>query len=217
MTVRVAVIEDDIDISARICRYVEIACPGAFIEQYRDKQSAIEASRRRVPYNLVTLDIRLGDQEDAGMTILLEFFAAQRVPILAITGEAQFIPALRAQCARVLRKPVLEEDVVDAVRDLLKPASFLGREPHGKGRLTWKGNVLGLTPSETRLVELLSQRTGVTIAYSELKRLLGIAATETLHTHRSTATRKFRAWDAQFAAIKNIHGEGYQWDEGSRE
>jgi two-component system response regulator ChvI len=88
-------------------------------------------------------------------------------------------------------------------------------------RVKWRGEDVGLTLTEYRIVQYMVERTGRDVSYRELYDLVhgqGFTAGEGEHGYRANVRafikrirHKFRAMDSNFDAIANYPGFGYRW------
>ncbi len=88
-------------------------------------------------------------------------------------------------------------------------------------RVRWRGQDVGLTLTEYRLVRFMAERHGRDVGYRDLYDLVhgqGFTAGEGEHGYRANVRafikrirQKFRGLDVEFDAIANYPGFGYRW------
>jgi len=228
----IAVVDDDPDILDVVEAMLELE--GHQVITFDSGLTALEALRAKSP-DLVILDIKMPEID--GMELLRQLRLKSRVPVIFLTGkldEVDEVLALKLGADDFVRKPFSQRVLAERVRTVLRrvrsPDSTGGGEVGGKvmerGHLRmdeerhsckWKGEEVGLTVTEFRLLETLAARPGVIKSRDALMD----AAYEdqvyvddrTIDSHIKRLRKKFRAVDETFDRIETLYGVGYRFKE----
>jgi len=179
---KIAIIEDDRPTSSQLRQWVEKAVPGARIDQWFSRQQAEDAVKE-IEYDLITLDIELGAERNAGVGIIKEATRARPVPVLVVTGmPADLYRGVMRELDAwdYLQKPVGEHDFIQTLLHIHKlssrqtKASSAGElhiDPLTQAKPTWKGERLNLSATQQRLLNAIYERRHAddpTVPYDEL-------------------------------------------------
>ena len=224
--IKIAVIEDDRPTSNQLCEWVEKAVPGARIDKWFSRESA-ETAVKEVDYDLITLDIELGAERNAGVSLIKEATRRRPVPVLVVTGMPAdlYRGVMKALDAwDYLQKPVGEHDFVQTLLDILKlannqrrPASadHLHLDPLTHAKPTWKGKRLNLSATQQRLLNAIYERRlsdDPTVPYDELFDLV-VSGKNKDNIKRQIGQIKlaFRDIEPEFEGVVVEPMRGYRW------
>ncbi len=192
----------------------------------------------RMPFDVVILDLKMPGMN--GIEVLRRVFeGAPDIRVILITAYGSMDTAIEAIHYRVfeyLLKPVNPEQVIQMVeraiadkRANLLAASDKGLAQHGKvyylsnqivvdcnkRRISWGGELLQLSPSEARLLEIFFQRMDEVITHSELVFLIqgyNVSPDDAAKILRPIVSRLRQKLDSLPGAalkIKSVRGAGY--------
>lgn len=118
---------------------------------------------------------------------------------------------LLARIAALLRRQAVRDD-----QDDVAPLRSVGRLTLQPDRLEarWDTTVVATTVTEFRILEVLTERSGVVLSRSAiLERVRGdtVVAERIVDTYVRRLRRKFEAVDADFDRIDTVVGAGYRW------
>lgn len=182
---KIAIIEDDQPTNNQLRQWAGKAVPTANIDQFFTRQDA-ENAIRATEYDLITLDIELGAERNAGVALIKEATRTRPVPVLVVTGMPAdlYRGVMKALDAwDYLQKPVGEHDFNQTLLSMLNVAakqksdaeSPLFIDPLTQAKPTWKGQRLNLTATQQRLLHAIYERRlerDPTVSYEEFFRLL---------------------------------------------
>lgn len=163
---------------------------------------AIEHYRRLQP-EIVLMDLRLRGDSGARATsaIRAEFPEARVIMISNYEGDADIQQALGAGARGYLFKSVVEDELIDAIREVAAGRTYL---PHGvQRRLAESGADQRLTTREDEVLDLL----GKGLHNHEIGSVLGIAE-ETVKTHVKSLFRKLGVSD-RVEAVREAIERGF--------
>lgn len=163
---------------------------------------AIELYRRHRP-DVVLMDLRLRSDSGARATAAIrsEFPTARVIMISNYEGDADIQQALAAGAAGYLFKSIVEEELVDAVREVAAGRQYL---PHGVRRRLQENTVeCRLTTREDEVLELL----GKGLHNHEIGDVLGVSE-ETVKTHVKSVFRKLGVSD-RVEAVREAIDRGF--------
>jgi DNA-binding response OmpR family regulator len=179
---KIAIIEDDRPTSNQIRQWVERATPDAHIDQWFTREEA-EKAVSEVEYDLITLDVELGAQRNAGVSVIKEATRKRKVPIVVVSGMPAdlYRGVMKALDAwDYLQKPVGEHVFIETLLETIKLASLqkkpganveLHIDPLTQAKPTWKGRRLNLSVTQQRLLHAIYGRRDCpdpTVPYKEL-------------------------------------------------
>src|SRR5262249_5905722 len=227
----IAVVDDDHDILDLVETMLEME--GHQVITIDSGPAALEALRAKSP-DLVILDIKMPEMD--GMELLRQLRLKSRVPVIFLTGkldEVDEVLALRLGADDFVRKPFSQRVLAERVRTVLRRVrsldtaggevgvnvmerGYLRMDPE-RHSCKWKGQEVGLTVTEFRLLETLAARPGVIKSRDALMD----AAYEdqvyvddrTIDSHIKRLRKKFRAVDETFDRIETLYGVGYRFRE----
>ena len=223
----IALVEDE---TAILENYSEaLAREGYEVKAFVDARSALAWCRTRLP-DLAVLDIRLGDEAEAGFDLCRELRAmSSSLPIIFLTArdsDVDVVSGLRVgaddfvskdtSLAHLLARIAALFRRIEALREPNKTAEVLDR---GNLRLdldrmqaTWKGSTLDLTVTEYWILHALARYTGHVKTRDQLMQEANVVVDDaTITSHIKRVRRKFEAVDKNFAAIETVYGLGYRW------
>ena len=223
---RIAIIEDDLPTSNQLAQWASKAVPGAQIDQLVTRKDA-EVAIRTTAYDLITLDIELGAERNAGVSLIHEATKSRIVPILVVTGMPAdlyrgVMKALEAW--DYLQKPVGEHDFNQTLLSMLGAGDGKAQveedplhiDPLISAHPTWKGHRLNLAATQQRLLHAIYARRNdkdPTVSYEALY--------EFLTSGKNTANLKRQISQVR-AAFSDVEGKkwngivaeplrGYRW------
>jgi two-component system, OmpR family, response regulator ChvI len=229
---RITIVDDDVQIGILLQDMLETE--GFNVVSYRDPQTALNEVEARAP-DLVILDINMPKMN--GIELLRRLRKKSDVPVIFLTGrlaEADELTGLQVGADAYIRKPFSQRILIERVRTVLRRAraSKLAPEAETNGAIiergdlhidkerytcTWKKRTIVLTLTEFRLLEALTQRTGVIQTRDALKAMASgdqvHVDDRTIDSHIKRLRKKFREVDATFDRIEALYGVGYRFRE----
>lgn len=171
----------------------------SIIGEARDGQTAIELFRRLQP-GVVLMDLRLPGKTgiEATTAITSEFPQARVLVISNYDGDEDISQALDAGAAGYLFKSVMEDELLDAIRQVHAGKRYLPRNV--TLRLHERTEPVRLTQRENDILTML----GKGFSNKELARILGVS-TDTVKTHLKNLFRKLNVSDRAEAVREAIH------------
>lgn len=228
---KVAVIEDDIPTSNQLKNWILAARPGLTVDQWFTRDEA-EAALAREDYALITLDIELGRERNAGVAIINAINKTGRgTPVLVVSAmpAAIYRSIMKALDAwDYLQKTAFEEaDFIDTFLEILRatrdrdaarpaaPASDeLSLDPLRQNTPLWRGKRVNLPLTAQRILAALYQRRGDVVSYDELFQVVKSGRNrDNIRKHISTIREAFRELDDGFDRIENIPMRGFRWSD----
>jgi DNA-binding response OmpR family regulator len=228
---KVAVIEDDIPTSNQLKNWILAARPGLTVDQWFSRDEA-EAALAREDYALITLDIELGRERNAGVAIINAINKTGRgTPVLVVSAmpAAIYRSIMKALDAwDYLQKTAFEEaDFIDTFLEILRatrdrdaarpaaPASDeLSLDPLRQNTPLWRGKRVNLPLTAQRILAALYQRRGDVVSYDELFQVVKSGRNrDNIRKHISTIREAFRELDDSFDRIENIPMRGFRWSD----
>lgn len=229
MTKHIAVVEDEQDIRDN---YLEaLARAGYRPSGYASRAEAEAAFAVQVP-DLAILDIRLGEEVEAGMELCRDLRARSRVvPIIFLSNfdsELDIVSGFRlgaddylvkahitmaqllARVAALFRRQEAlqqarsQEHVIDIGALRLDLERFEAR---------WKNAPVDLTITEFEIIKALTRQVGHLRDRDALMRSANIyVEPNTMTAHIKRIRTKFEAVDPSFSMIDTVYGRGYRWN-----
>lgn len=234
MSIKVAVIEDDIPTSKQIREWILAARPGITVDAWFNRDDA-EAAIARESYDVVVLDIELGRERHAGVAIINAINKSARgTPVLVVSAmpAAIYRSIMKALDAwDYLQKTTFEEaDFIDTFLEILRasrdrenarpvaPASDeLALDPLRQSTPLWRGKRVNLPLTAQRILATLYQRRGEVVSYDELFQVVKSGRNrDNIRKHISTIREAFRELDEAFDCIENIPMRGFRWADPAR-
>jgi len=229
--IKVAVIEDDLPTSNQLKEWILAARPDIVVDQWFTRDEA-EAAIAREDYALVTLDIELGRERNAGVAIINAINKGGRgTPVLVVSAmpAAVYRSIMKALDAwDYLQKTAFEEaDFIDTFLEILragrdrnggKPESAaadeLSLDPLRQNTPLWRGQRVNLPLTAQRILATLYQRRGDVVSYDELFQVVKSGRNrDNIRKHISTIREAFRELDDSFERIENIPMRGFRWSD----
>ncbi len=228
--IKVAVIEDDVPTSNQLKAWIMAARPGVLVEQWYNRDDA-EAAVAREDYALVTLDIELGRERNAGVAIINAINKGGRgTPVLVVSAmpAAIYRSIMKALDAwDYLQKTAFEEaDFTDTFLEILRatrdrqpdksvlPDEELSLDPLRQHSPLWRGQRVNLPLTAQRILATLYERRGEVVSYDELFAVVKSGRNrDNIRKHISTIREAFRELDDSFDRIENIPMRGFRWSE----
>lgn len=222
---KIAIIEDDKPVSNQLKEWTARAVPGADIDQLFTHQEA-DAAIRSTEYDLITLDIELGVERNAGVSLIKEAMRTRPVPVLVVSGMPGelYRGVMKALDAwDYLQKPVEEHDFNQMLVMILNTADRqksvreeLRIDPLSMVKPTWNGQRLNLTATQQRLLHAIYERRAAddpTVRYDELYKYVATGRnTDNLKRQFSQIRAAFKEVDD--SNVQRIVAEpmvGYRW------
>jgi len=196
-----------------------------------DGRAAVDAAFREKP-DLILLDLNL--PIISGLDAFREIQAKSNVPVIMLTSRGQEIDrvvGLELGADDYIGKPYSPREVVARVKAVLRrtvaaPASGGAREPHEVLRLaelvvdrtahevTRNGELLKLTPTEFRLLEIFVEHPGQAFTRDHLIELIstsdGDVFDRTLDRHIANLRQKLEVDPQHPKYIQTVYGVGYK-------
>lgn len=225
---KVAIIEDDLPTSQQLKSWILAARPDLVVDQWFTRDEA-EAAVAREDYALVTLDIELGRERNAGVAIINAINKGGcGTPVLVVSAmpAAIYRSIMKALDAwDYLQKTTFEEgDFIDTFLEILRanrdrhnaPAAPAGDElaldPLRQSTPLWRGQRVNLPLTAQRILATLYQRRGEVVSYDELFAVVKSGRNrDNIRKHISTIREAFRELDDGFERIENIPMRGFRW------
>ncbi len=224
MSVRVFVVEDDVDIASLVAR--QLRRTGEFeVEVFLKGQDFLRGCEQHLP-ELVILDLNLPDTD--GMTLCRElrgWDSTRTVPILMLTArasEADRVAGLEQGADDYLTKPFSPRELLARVRALVRRQRWERGVPEGvynDGRLivdvdrrhvSWEGKPVHLTQRELDILWYLISLGGRVASREQiLDAVWGLASAvdaRTVDAHIRTLRRKLAG-----EVIETVIGSGYRF------
>ncbi len=240
---KIAIVEDHEDDSDSYAELIRAAWDDVEIDQlFNEEQAKIALSRAeesRSPYDLISLDIDLSDNNPeidtfGGFRILKELDPRIRSTVLVVTSQdltgptASLLNAL--QIVDILSKPHSPADYLRAVRLGLQAQNKCPTQQdcdplsvkHGNLVLspiesTWNGRNLPLTLTQIRILWMLVEAAPSPVPIYKLKKALPSLnpQSEAVTVQISEIRSKLRAIDdrRENMPIKSVPGGGYNWSD----
>jgi DNA-binding response OmpR family regulator len=228
--IKVAIVEDDQPTSNQLKEWILAARPDIVVDQWFSRDEA-EAAVAREDYALVTLDIELGRERNAGVAIINAINKGGRgTPVLVVSAmpAAIYRSIMKALDAwDYLQKTSFEEgDFIDTFLEILratrdrsvaKPEAGvdeLALDPLRQNTPLWRGQRVNLPLTAQRILATLYQRRGDVVSYDELFQVVKSGRNrDNIRKHISTIREAFRELDDGFDRIENIPMRGFRWSD----
>ncbi|RTL27704.1 MAG: response regulator transcription factor [Burkholderiales bacterium] len=223
---KIAIIEDDRPTNNQFAQWATKAVPDAQVDQLFARQEAEEAIRSN-EYDLITLDIELGAERNAGVSLIKEATRTRPVPVLVVSGMPAdlYRGVMKALDAwDYLQKPVGEHDFNQTLLSMLSFAEKqkvvsvdpLHIDPLTLAKPTWKGQRLNLTATQQRLLHAIYERRNEldpAVSYDELFQFL-MSGKNTDNLKRQISQIRSAFEDVEGGKWSGIIAEplrGYRW------
>ncbi len=223
----IAIVEDDIQQRKHYAQALREE--GYIVEEYEDRQQAIEAFGTKLP-DLALLDIALNSDIGGGYEIcryLKQCDASLPVIFLTSRGnELDKIYGLQLGAWDYQTKPVSLQYLKVRIESFfqikqLTSAAIISDNKAMSGSLVlnagsmqcfWKNVEINLTPTEFSLLSAIAE-SEVAVSIEALIKAShqGVVEDNTINTHILHIRKKFKKTDAKFQCIKTRYGFGYQW------
>ena len=223
----IAIVEDEPAIRQN---YAEaLVKQGYAVDQYADRQAALNAFNKRLP-DLALLDIGLKDDIDGGFELCRNLRAlSPALPIIFLTArdsDLDTISGLRLGADDYLTKDISLPHLAARIAALFRRVEALRAPPASetlinRGSLTldmnrmqvrWRDHPVDLTLTEFWLVHALARFPGHVKNREQLMQEANIVVDDsTITSHIKRIRRKFATLESSFAAIETIYGMGYRW------
>ena len=235
MSIKVAVIEDDIPTSKQIREWILAARPGIAVDAWFNRDDA-EAAIARENYDVVVLDIELGRERHAGVAIINAINKSARgTPVLVVSAmpAAIYRSIMKALDAwDYLQKTTFEEaECTETLLEILRHAqrtaeaapaapgtaaaaadAELRLDPLRQGAALFRGQRVNLPLTAQRILAVLHQRRGEVVSYEELYAAIKSGRNrDNVRKHVSTIREALREIDPAFDAIENVPMRGFRW------
>jgi len=224
---QIAIVEDEASIRHNyedaLKRY------GYHVSGYGDRESALDAFRRRLP-DLVIIDVGLGDDVEGGFELCRELRGMSRgLPIIFLTArdsDFDVISGLRLGADDYLTKDISLPHLVARVVALFRRIEALAGDRSEEKRLErgdlalsvermevhWRGAPVPLTVTEFWIVHSLVRHPGHVRTRQQLMDDANVLVDDqTVTSHVKRIRKKFRDVDPEFDRIDNYPGFGYRW------
>lgn len=229
---RIAIVEDDPPTSQTFATWLKEYDASFEIEQFASRAAAEAAVAQRA-FDLVVLDIRLGNDSNAGVGLIHDLGKRQNCPVIVVSGmPADIYRGIMYQLEAwdYLTKPADQAALIAVVRNALKekpapPAAGavagesglpagLALNPLERKHPIWRGQRLVLPLTAQRILYQIARSNGRPVSFTELIKVMPYAGTQgAVKTHVSTIRSAFKAVDPGFNKIINVPLVGYLWQE----
>lgn len=225
---RIAIVEDEIAIRQNF--EDALRRQGYQVSGFGDRQSALDAFRRRLP-DLVIIDVGLGDDVEGGFELCRELRAMSRVlPIMFLTArdsDPDVISGLRLGADDYLTKDISLPHLMARIVVLFRRVEMLSGEQNTgswlerdalrlsveRMQVEWDGQAVPLTVTELWIVHSLARRPGHVRSRQQLMDDANILVDDqTITSHIKRIRRKFKACDQSFDKLDTVYGAGYRWN-----
>ena len=225
---RIAIVEDEIAIRQNF--EDALRRQGYQVSGFGDRQSALDAFRRRLP-DLVIIDVGLGDDVEGGFELCRELRAMSRVlPIMFLTArdsDPDVISGLRLGADDYLTKDISLPHLMARIVVLFRRVEMLSGEQNTgswlerdalrlsveRMQVEWDGQAVPLTVTELWIVHSLARRPGHVRSRQQLMDDANILVDDqTITSHIKRIRRKFKACDESFDKLDTVYGAGYRWN-----
>ncbi len=227
---RVLIVDDE-DI-ARISLAEILRLEGYTIKAVESGEAAVDTLNKE-PFDVMVLDLKMPGMSGIDVLEAMDQAAAD-MKVIVLTAHGTMDTAIQALRYRVhdyLLKPVNPENIVRSIenavtrteeeRDLPVSPPKIFRLPGGamldcsRREVSWDGGIINLTPTESRLMEVLYELSGQVISHSDLVhacqgyRVDNEEAAKILRPVVSRLRQKMVVLPGWNEWIKNIRGAGY--------
>ncbi|MCS7171864.1 MAG: response regulator transcription factor [Armatimonadetes bacterium] len=219
---RILVVEDEPEIARLLRSYLERE--GYAVVLARDGEAALRAFEEASP-DLVVLDLMLPRLD--GWQVMRAIRELSRVPVIMLTardGVEDKVAGLELGADDYVTKPFSPREVVARVRAVLRRNRWGGREEAHFGDLhinyltrevRWKDRTVGLTPTEWRLLEVLSTHPGQVFTRVQLiERVYGYSyegLERTIDAHIKNLRQKIEPDPKEPRYVLTVYGVGYKF------
>ncbi|MEN1728365.1 MAG: proteobacterial dedicated sortase system response regulator [Pseudomonadota bacterium] len=180
--------------------------------------------------DLVVIDIGLGDEPEGGFELCrwLRTRSAE-LPIIFLTArdsDLDAVSGLRLGADDYLTKDISTDHLLARIIALFRRLDALQQSTPTSRALQagsllldsdalsarWDDQLIALTVTEFWMVHALARHPGHVKTRTQLMDAASLVVDETTITsHVKRIRRKFQAHDADFDALKTVHGAGYRW------
>ena len=228
-TLTVAVVEDDLPTSNQLRDWIRAACPGATVEQWFNRDDA-EAAVTTKAYDVVTLDIELGRERNAGVAVINAINKTTRgTPVLVVSAmpAAIYRGVMKALDAwDYLQKTAFDEaEFVETFLEMARAArqrpgapthpaapQELSLDPLRQAAPVWRGQRVNLPLTAQRILAALYQQRGQVVSYEALYQVVKSGRNrDNVRKHISTIREALREIDPAFDGIENVPMRGFRW------
>ncbi len=224
---QIAIVEDEASIRHNyedaLKRY------GYHVSGYGDRESALEAFRRRLP-DLVIIDVGLGDDVEGGFELCRELRGMSRgLPIIFLTArdsDFDVISGLRLGADDYLTKDISLPHLVARVVALFRRIEALAGDRREEKKLErgdlelsvermevhWRSRPVPLTVTEFWIVHSLVRHPGHVRTRQQLMDDANVLVDDqTVTSHVKRIRKKFHQVDPEFDHLDTVYGAGYRW------
>jgi two-component system response regulator RegX3 len=224
MNARVLVVDDDPGVR-EVVSYA-LRREGFTVEEAADGEAGLQHARNN-GLDLVILDVMLPDV--SGVELCRALRAESRVPIIMLTAkdsEVDRVLGLELGADDYVTKPFSTAELVSRVRAILRRRELDRREGSNVRHLPGlrldlaaqtaevDGRRVRLTPSEVKILAMLSDDPGHVVSRTELMRHLWgsdyVGDEHACEVHISNLRRKIEADPARPRRLVTVRGEGYK-------
>lgn len=236
MVKRIALVEDDEVIRANYADLLEQS--GYSVVAIADRQTASAAFERELP-DVALIDIRLGDEREAGFELCLEL--RRRSPLLPIVfltshdSDVDRISGLRVGADDYLTKDVSIDYLIVRIEALQRRLAAVAEAAitrmqtsvvlplpdaltlsDAESRAWWQGQGIDLTLTQYWILRELVRHSGSVVSHASLMNAAHIVVEQnTVTAHVKAIRDAFRRIDPTFEAIQTERGRGYRWIAGA--
>ncbi len=225
MSKTILVVEDEAPLAEVLCDYLERE--GYRVLHEADGAQALERAERQLP-DLILLDLMLPGLD--GLEVCRRLRAKSQVPIIMTTAKVEEIDrllGLELGADDYVCKPYSPREVVARVKSVLRRtgavpeagdmAAGSGLKVDQDGYRAWvAGEALDLTPTEFRLLSVLSGRPGRVFSRAQILELAynddHDVFDRVIDSHVKNLRRKLTNAGLDQSTIRSVYGVGYSFD-----
>lgn len=219
---KILIVEDDSVLREGIAYAL---AQGGFITLTAGAVKEAESLMERQP-DLILLDINLPDGD--GRNFLKKIRSGNQLPVLLLTargGEADIVSGFENGCDDYITKPFSMSVLIKRLEAVLRRTGGGGlydggklKYHYGQKRLEREGSPVGLTATETRLLELfLANRNQVLTREQILERIWdergNFVGEKTLNVNIRRLREKIEENPSEPVYLRTIFGIGYKWSD----
>jgi two-component system response regulator BaeR len=212
------IVEDEPELASLMADYARAS--GYAPEVFLDGREALAALRARPPA-LVVLDLMLPGMD--GLTLCRELRSFSDLPVIMVTARVEEVDrllGLDVGADDYLCKPFSPRELMARIKAILRRAGPAPEQPiridDAARRITVRGKLLDLTPSEYAILQAMLRRPGQIFPRAQLLDLARADAAETtdraIDTHIKNLRRKLAHHLPGDQSIHSVYGLGYRFE-----
>lgn len=229
MTQRVAIIEDEQEVSDRFSGWLKEQIHDLVIDQWLTREDG-ERAIAEYSYDLIVMDVMFGHDRFAGIGMIdaINRKSGPPTPVLVVTGlESESYRALIKELGvfEFLQKPISSHDFVGTALDILRQKKATDSAPAQsnirsdrlhlaplEGSPRWNGKAFKLALSGQRILAAIYRARPHTVTYDDLFRIVTTGATkDNIRKHIGQIREAIQEVDPDFDLIKADPNKGFRW------